>query len=145
MNSQQSLVLSVSRNVAHNPIARAIERRRLQQWFTATSLEMLSTPDGKESSALICGVAEALAIAIKTTEGWDDPEDVGGALIGAMDLALQMSQAGYRWQAQHAQTLCDALDLAIQLLCGMQPAEKLRAWAWAQQVNRKAAAEAAAA
>ncbi len=144
MSSQQSIVLSVSKNVAQNPIARAIERRRLHQYFTASSIEMLSTPHGKESSSLICGVAEALAIAIKTTEGWSDPEDVCGALIGAMDLALKMSKDGYRWNAEYAHDLVEALDYAIQIISGATPAEKMQAWAWAQQVNRKAAAEAGA-
>lgn len=142
MNSQQSIVVNVSRNVAHNPIARAIERRRLQQYFTATSLEMLSTPDGKRSDSLICGAAEAIAIAIKSTEGWDDPADICGALVGAMDRLLGMSKAGYLWRAADAHELVEALDYAIQIISGATPAEKMKAWAWAQQVERKAAAEA---
>lgn len=143
MNSQQSLVHTVSQNVARNPIARAIERRRLQQYFTATSLEMLSTPDGKRSDSLICGAAEAMAIAIKATEGWDDPADIGGALIAAMDRLLGMSKAGYLWRAADAPELVEALDYAIQIISGATPAEKMRAWAWAQQVERKAQAVAA--
>ena len=135
MNSQQSLVLSVPQHVARNPVARSIERANLRRWFTATALQVMSQPDGSEAGSLIVGLAEALAIATKASEEFNDPADIRGALLDAMAHLVRMTEAG-RWNAEHADDLCEALDYAVQLISGSDPHEKMKAWAWMVKAAR---------
>lgn len=146
--SQESIVISVSPAVARNPITRAIERKRLQQFFTSTSIEMLGTPDGEWARSMIHGVAEAISIAVKSVDGYADPAGVRDQLTDALGVLVEMAEAGFIWCAASGHVLVDALDVAVQILSSADPAEKLRAWKWAQDVNAaefRAAQERAAA
>jgi hypothetical protein len=125
-----TLIRNTTMAVATNPVARAIERANLRRWHTATALQILSLADGAECSELLTGLAEAIAMGLKTTEGFDDPADVRGQMLAAMGHLVAMTNAGRTWQAQHAPALCDALDAAAQLLAAADPASKLTAWAW---------------
>lgn len=136
MNSQQSLVLSVPQHVARNPVARSIERANLKRWYTATALEASMQADGSPADSLIRGIAEAIAIAIKATDGFNDPSDIKGALLAAMMHLVHMTEAGSKWDAKHAGELCDALDYAVQILSGSDPSDKMKAWAWMVKTAR---------
>jgi hypothetical protein len=143
MNSQQSIVLSVPKHVARNPVARSIERKRMHQWAVQVSLEMMALEDGTRCDSILVGVAEAVAIALKTIEGWDDPQGIGLDLIKAMAALQSMAEGGYLWRVADCEQMCAAADYSVQILSGMEPAEKMKAWAWAQKINRRAQAEAA--
>lgn len=125
-----SIVLNLPMVVARNPIARAIERTNLRRWFTDTALQVQVATDGQACESLLIGLSEALGIALKATEGFDDPEDVRGPLLGAMGRLVDMTNAGRLWDTQHAEPLCEALDIAVQLLACADPADKLKAWKW---------------
>lgn len=136
MNSQQSLVLSVPQHVARNPVARSIERANLRRWYTATALQVMSQPDGSEAGSLIVGLAEALAIATKASETFNDPADIRGALLDAMAHLVRMTDAGRVWDVEHAGELCEALDYAVQIISGSDPSDKMKAWAWMMNAAR---------
>jgi hypothetical protein len=127
-----SITINVPMVLARNPVARAVERANLRRWFTATALQVQSMADGAPCGALLIGLAEALGMATKATEGFDDPHDVRGLLLDAMGRLVAMTDAGSVWDTQHAEPTCDALDVAVQLLASADPKDKLKAWAWCQ-------------
>lgn len=130
MSSVQPLVLSVPKQVALNPVARAVERAKLKRWFVDTGLQVQTMSHGVDASSLLIGLAEAFGIALKATEGFDDPEDVRGSLLSAMGHLVTMTNAGRVWDAQHAPEICDALEIAVDLLACSDPRDKLKAWQW---------------
>jgi hypothetical protein len=106
-----------------------VERARLRQWYTATALRVEVMQDGAPCGELLVGLCEVIGIAMEATEGFNDPADVRGTLLAALGLLVEMSQAGERWQARHAPALCEALDVAVQLLAAVDPADRLKGWA----------------
>jgi hypothetical protein len=136
-----SITINVPMVLARNPVARAVERANLRRWFTATALQVQSMADGAPGGSLLIGLAEALGMACKAAEGFDDPQDVRGTLTEAMGRLVAMTDGGSRWDQAHAEPLCDALDIAVQLLAVSSPEDKLKAWAWCQAAagNRVAA------
>lgn len=131
---------TVTRNVGRNPVARAIERRRLQSWLTAVTAEVYLREEGDECGALLKTTAEAIGSAIKAIEGFDDPADVGGLMVDAMGDLARMANAGRKWQTSCAERLAEALDCAVQILCESDARTKLRAWQWARQFTEAVAA-----
>jgi hypothetical protein len=143
MNGHQSIVISVSENVAKNKVAQAIERARLRKFFTDVSFEALHLADKAPASSLVLALTEAIGIACKSVEGYNDPAGVRDQLTGALGLMAGMSEDGFLWRAEHAQALVDAMDIAIQILSSADPEEKLKAWVWAQEVESEERAKAA--
>lgn len=128
-----SIVSSVPMVIARNPVARAVERANLRRWFTNTGLQVQTMANGAECSSLLIGLAESLGIALKATEGCDDPHDVRGPLLTAIGYLVDMTNAGRVWDAQHAGAICDAMDIAVQLLVSTDPVDKLKAWRWVME------------
>lgn len=131
--------------VARNPVSRAIERAALNRHRISTLAEMRAMPDWAHCPSLLQGVAEAIACAIKTIEGFDDPDSLGDAMVDAMDVITDLAAQGQIWRTgKPADALINAFDIACLVLAGMPPEEKLKAWAWAQRVESVASLEAAA-
>lgn len=140
----RSIINSVSQHVARNPVARSIERARIKRYVSDTITEMRALKHGDDCASLLQGVAEALAIAIKSIEGWDDPQDIGGEMCDAIGEIIPMTGNGHKWDVAVCEKMCRALDAAGQILGGMDPRGKLKAWAWAQEIDIRARAEVAA-
>lgn len=130
----------VSRNVGRNPVARAIERKRLQRWLSDVTTEVYLREEGDECGALLKTAAEAIGAAIKSIEGFDDLHDVGGLMVDAMADLARMANDGRKWRKECADRLAEALDCAVQILAESDPRTKLKAWHWAQQFAQGAAA-----
>ena len=133
----QTAFLSVTPLIASNPVARSIEKARMRKWLLSIQTEMKLLQDGEPCRSLIACVTETLATAIKTLEGWNDPEALGDAMTDAIVACEYMAGLGYVWRAESSELLCDAVDYACQILAGMSPEDKRRAWAWAQAAKAK--------
>ena len=138
-----SPTLRVREHVARNPVARAVEKQRQKAFFTRMGLDILAAQEGEPVESLIQGSAECLSITIKAIEGIDDPHDVGGLMVDAMAVLVEMSLDGFRWRTKHAELLTDALDASVQLLAVVDPADRVRGWNWTQAINRRLAAQVA--
>ena len=129
-----SFALSVPQHVARNPVARAIERTRLRKFKAETLAEIRALKTWDHAPSLLCGVAEAIAIAAKTIEGWDDPDAIGDVLVDAINAIREMSEAGFVWREKHQALVCEAFDAAMQIIDGQDPRAKVKAWQWSQQI-----------
>ena len=124
----------VTKNVARNPVARAIERKRMATYKTNCIAELRALAPGEEAPSLMMGVAEAIAIAAKSIEGWDDPDEIGSVLVEAMDAVKYMSGKQFAWEPGACDVICEAFDAAMQILSWQDPREKVKAWVWAQNI-----------
>lgn len=135
---------SVPQHVARNPVARAVERARLRKARLDTALELAMLADWEHAPSILCGVADAVAMAIKAIEGMDDPDYLGDAMVDAMDALTEMSGQGFVWRVKHREAVINAFEIAVDILMGTSPQERLKAWAWSQAVARKVREEVAA-
>lgn len=128
--------------VSVNPVSMSIDRKRLNRSRVDTLIEMELMQDWQHCPSLLQGVAEAIAMAIKTIEGWDDENGLGDVMVDAMDIITELSSQGHIWRTgKKAEMLIQAFDEACQILMGQPPREKLKAWVWAQAVNLSVQAE----
>lgn len=132
----ESIILNVPQVVARNPVARAVERANLRRWLTSTALQVQLMAEGEPCGSLLIGLCEAIGIALKATEGVEDPHGVRDELTQAMTRLVEMTDAGSVWSTRHAEALHDALDVAVQLLGCTDPRDKVRAWNWVRKINR---------
>ena len=130
-----SFIIRLTEHAARNPVARAIERKRLQSLTTTTQIRILALRDGEDCLMVLDSIAEALAIAIKSIDGWDDPDLLGDILSDAIDECSAMASNAGRWDERQAQGLSDAFELAVKIIMGQDPKSKTAAWAWAQQIR----------
>lgn len=132
-----SLIFSVPQNVARNPVARAIERKRCSDWLKVTTKTIHDARTGEHCPSLLRACVEALSISVKTIQGWDDPQDIGSELVEAIDTCADMVRNNSTWDEAHAGKIADALDAAIQILNAQDPRAKVRAWMWTEQVKNQ--------
>lgn len=130
-----SLIKRVPQNVARNPVARAIERKKCLDWLKSTTEDIRKAKSGDHCPALLKDCIEAQSIAVKTIEGWDDPQDIGTELVESIDVCADMVRDDSTWKEEHADRICAALDASIQILNAQDPRAKLRAWIWTEQVK----------
>ena len=131
-------------HLMRNPVARAIERTKLRRYADQLAAELRAASEGAHMPSHLQGLAETLAIAIKSIEGWDDPDDIGGLMVDAIDAVRLMAEGGFLWRAERMQLVDQALDAAVQILCAQDPMAKLRAWSWAQGIEARVMRELAA-
>lgn len=124
----------VTQNVARNPVARAIERKRMETYRVQCTAELRALQHGQVDRSLLMGVAEAIAIAAKSIEGWDDPDEIGTVLVEAMEAIKYISGKDFAWELGACDLICEAFDASMQILSGQDPREKLKAWVWAQNI-----------
>lgn len=97
--------LRVSENVAKNPIARAIARKRLQQAVGDFALRLYLLAEGEDVSGDIHAASHVLCVALAIVEArrGDSPE-----LRAGLDALIAMPDG--KWNPSHA----GALDIALQ-------------------------------
>lgn len=130
--------LRVPEMVARNPVARAIEKANMKRWLTSVQIEMELLKDGDPAKSLIAASVETLAVAIKTLEGWAEDGGLREVMTDAIVCLEHMAHRGYVWNVEATGKVSEAVDYACQVLAGMSAQDKQRAWAWAQEQQRKA-------
>lgn len=126
-----------------NPLCKQAEAAGLERWRIKHMAMLESYEQGQAVPQMLVTLADVIAPAIKSMEGWDDPDDIGGVMCDAMDAILNMSQDGYRWDKGALPLLKDAIGCAVQVTNGMPVIEIAKAVHWARQVNARVAAEVA--
>lgn len=77
-----------------NPIATALERRDTQRWIGEMSSYLESLKDGQACRDAMEQVLGFVCPAMKSIEGWDDPDGVGDVLVAAVEAAADVINAG---------------------------------------------------
>lgn len=127
-----------------HPMLKKAEAAGLERWRVKHFELMDSYQEGEIRAQMIVTLADVIAPAIKSMEGWADPDDVGGVMVEAMDALMRMAKDGYRWAAEAVPLLKEATAYALQITNGMPVSEIAKAVFWARRVSAKAALEVAA-
>lgn len=125
--------------IATNPVAKAIERAKLQKWQDSVEREIFSLQDGENYGSLLQGVSEVLGMAMRATEDCDDPADIRGTMTEALHRLAGMAKAG-GWEKDAAPLIAEATDYAAQLVRASSAKERLQAWAHVMTIQAAAQA-----
>lgn len=133
----------VNPNVYGNQVSRAIDRARLGRHLNETVSEMGSLTSGDHCPSLLQGAAQAIAMAMKTIEGFDDEQGAGDEMLAALKVITDASGRGFVWpEGDEAAMLIDGFDMAVRILMQMPPDMKLDAWVWTESIDLRAKIEA---
>ena len=116
--------LSTNVSAVRNPIAKAIERKCLSDWM-ASHFEMLDKmPNGCDCELMAATLNDVIKPAIKTLEGWDDPDNTMSVMSRG---AKALDSMGKSWCASQIDVVKAAVSEAIQITCGMDPVHLAKA------------------
>jgi len=126
-----------------HPALKRAEAAGLERWRVKHFELMDSYQEGEPRAQMIVTLADVIAPAIKSMEGWADPDDVGSVMVEAMDALMRMAKDGYRWDTSAVPLIKEATSCAIQITNGMPVSQIAKAVFWARQITAKTAREVA--
>ncbi len=127
----------VSRDVASNPVARAIAKRRIQSAIRDFLLACYFIEDGTEQRANYLAAARVLAVAIRLAELARDERT--GVMRGALSCCQQASERGFTWKRLDAVAIDTGLCEALERINGASASDVQRAWSFVMDLEREAA------
>lgn len=130
----------VSMNVAANPVARAIAKRRIESAIREFLLECYFLEEGTEQRGNYHAAARVVTVAIRLCE--QARRDPPGVLRGALSCCEQASKRAFIWKLVDAVAIDTGLIAAQEVIKAASAAEVQRAWSFVMELER--AAEAAA-
>ncbi len=127
----------VSRDVASNPIARAIAKKRIQSAIRDFLLACYFIEDGSEQRENYLAAARVLAVALRLAEMARDEST--GVMRGALSCCQQASERGFTWKRLDAVAIDNGLCDALTVINGASASEVQRAWSFVMDLEREAA------
>lgn len=127
----------VSKDVASNPVARAIAKRRIENAIRDFLLECYYLDEGTEQTGNYTAAARVLTVAIRLLE--QARADVPGVMRGALSCCQQASERGFRWKRADAVAIDTGLSMARDVIQAARAADLQRAWAFVMDLEREAA------
>lgn len=124
-----------------NKVLKAIEAANLEKWRKTHFAMMDGYTQGQQCPHMLTALADVIVTAVKSMEGWDDPDNIGDVLVDAMDALRVMAEHGFRWDVQAMPLLKEATGYALQITNGMPVMEIAKAAHWTRQVQRQIAEE----
>ena len=127
----------VSRDVAANPVARAIAKRRIESAIRDFLLELYFVEDGSEQRSNYLAACRVLAVAIRLVEM--KGIDLMGLMRGALSCCQQASERGFKWRRLDAVAIDTGLCDALTVINGASASDVQRAWSFVMDLEREAA------
>ena len=128
----------VSRDIASNPVARAIAKRRIQAAIRDFLIDCYFLEDGAASVGDYMAAARVLTVATRLCEqaGTDSP----GVMRGALSCCTLAAHRRLTWRRLDAPAIDAGLVAAEAIVKAASAAELQRAWAFVIDIERSAAA-----
>ena len=127
----------VSRDVASNPVARALAKRRIESAIRDFLLECYFLEDGSEQRDNYLAAARVLAVAIRLCEL---PRiEAIGVMRGGLSCCEQASNRGFVWRRLDAVAIDTGLCDALEVINAASASEVQRAWSFVMDLERAAA------
>jgi ferredoxin-like protein FixX len=101
-----------------NPIAKALERRDTQRWIDEMVAYLAEMEDGKECKTAMEHVLSFVCPAMKSIEGWDDPDGIGDVLVDCVEAACNVINSG-RWDKTALPAITAGIKYAREVIGGM--------------------------
>ena len=119
----------VPEHVARNPVARAIERRRIEDATRAFQIRLYSIAEGEPVHADAQTAAKVVAVAVAILDRRKALESITGRLLrGGLSALAQCSQRDFRWRVTDATAVDMALSHAREVFCKATAEEVRRAF-----------------
>lgn len=126
----------VSRDVASNPVTRAIAKRQVVSAVRDFLLELYFVEEGAEQRLNYLAAARVLAVAIRLCELAKN--DRTAVMRGAMSCCQQASERGFKWKRLDAVAIDTGLCAALEVINAASASEVQRAWAFVMDLERAA-------
>ncbi len=129
---------TVPMNVANNPIARAISRRRMQLAVRDFCTRVFLLVDGEDVQHELMAAAHVLAVAVRICEAREVQDSPSlRVMAGGMSAIAQCSNRRWRWRALDATAVDIAITNALDVLSTADAYETRAAWAHVAALNAK--------
>lgn len=127
----------VSRDIASNPVARAIAKKRIESAIRDFLIDCYFLEDGAASGGDYLAAARVLTVSIRLCEqaGTEAP----GVIRGALSCCQQAAQRRFTWRRLDAPAIDAGIVAAQQVVQAASPADLQRAWAFVMEIERQAA------
>ena len=126
-----------------NPLCKKAEAAGLERWKVKHFEMMDEQAHGTPWPEMVSTLADVICPAIKSIEGWEDPDNIGDVMVAGMEVLANMAKDGYRWDATKRHILKDAVECAVQITNGMPVAHLAKAVHWARKFAANALKESA--
>lgn len=127
----------VSRDVASNPVARALAKRRIESAIRDFLLECYFLEDGSEQRSNYLAAARVLAVAIRLCEL--RRIEAIGVMRGGLSCCEQASNRGFVWRRLDAVAIDTGLCAALEVINAASASDVQRAWSFVMDLERAAA------
>lgn len=109
------MIKLMDRNVARNPVARAIAKQQLKQAMLDMRIALLMMEEGAEVSQHILTISDSIFVVGTSYEmmGWEDTPEFR-KLRSAMNLLTECAQTKFKWRKEWAITIDNAIDICSQ-------------------------------
>ena len=124
----------VSRDVASNPVARALAKRRIESAIRDFLIECYFLGDGTEQRNNYHAAARVLTVAIRLCE--QARRDPPGVLRGALSCCEQAAKRRFTWRSLDAVAIDTGLVEALAVINGSSASDVQRAWAFVMDLER---------
>lgn len=119
-----------SRDIASNPVARAIAKKRVESAIRDFLLTCYFLQDGSDQRLNYLAAARVLMVALLIRET--------PVMRGALSCCEQASNRGFRWKAIDAVAIDEGLCDALEVIKQAKAEQVQKAWAQVMDMERKA-------
>lgn len=126
-----------------HPMLKKVEAANLERWRVEHVKMMDEQAHGTPWPDMIKTLADVICPAIKSMEGYEDPDNIGDVMVRGMEVLADMAKDGYRWDARQRNVLKEAVGYAVQVTNGMPVTHLAKAVFWSRQVAATALKESA--
>jgi hypothetical protein len=128
--------LSVAPDVARNPVARAIARKRARAAMTTFLLHIHMLADGDDVTDDMTTAARLIAVACRILDQRGQSDSLAFRLMtGAMSAIAQCSERKWRWRVLDAVSVDRGLTEAMAVIDAGSALEVQRAWIYVEALG----------
>lgn len=109
------MIKLMDRNVARNPVARAIAKQQLKQAMLDMRIALLLMEDGENVQEHVLTISDSIFVVAAAYEmmGWQDTPEFR-KLRSGMSVLTECSEKGFKWRKEWAITVDNAIDICSQ-------------------------------
>ncbi len=129
----------VSQDVARNPVARAVQRAKLESAMRDFQVTLYYLEDGTQQADNLMAAAQVLAVALRIHEARALPLHQANVLRGAMSCIKTASDRGFRWRHADAPAIDAGMARAVAIVREATAILVQEAWKFVAQIKAAAA------
>lgn len=129
----------VSEDVARNPVARAVQRAKLESAMRDFQITLYHLPDDTKQADNLMAAAQVMAVAIRLHEVAMLEAHRDNVIRGALSCITAASERGFRWRSVDAPAIDAGMAQAASIVRGSGAVAVREAWKFVAQLEAAAA------